>query len=86
MGNEEISIRSPIVTATDVRSDDHADLPFVCPNCGERFGYGPKVVLLTIVGSSPVDENMPCCGVRVKGQVSLNDAGFMQIDEMEVVQ
>ena len=62
------------------------DLPFTCPSCGARFGYGPAVVLLTIVGSAQANEKLPCCGVLVKSTVSLNEQGFMQIDEMEVVE
>lgn len=62
-----------------------ANLPFTCPSCGEKFGYGPASVLFSVCGGeSSFDENLPCCGVRVNGVVSLDDEGYMQIREMAI--
>lgn len=61
-----------------------ADLPFTCPNCGQKFGCGPDAVLLTVVSSTSFDENLPCCGVHATGTVSKDAEGYMQIDEMAV--
>jgi len=63
-----------------------ADLPFTCPSCREKFGYGGAAVLLTFGGESSFDENLPCCGVHAKGVVFLDEDNFMQIREMEVVE
>lgn len=46
---------------------DNVALPFVCPHCGEPFGFGPDAALLTVVASVPFDEPAPCCGQRVTG-------------------
>lgn len=45
-----------------------SDLPFTCPGCGERFGFGPDAVLLAVVSSVPVNgEPAPCCGHPLTG-------------------
>lgn len=61
-----------------VTAEDADLLPFVCPHCAERFGFGPDAVLLGVVTSVPFDELAPCCGHRIVG--TLNRQGEVTFD------
>jgi len=55
-------------------------LPFTCPACGERFGYGSDAPLLCIVQSAPFHEQAPCCGAWLTGTLHRN--GTVDFDEI----
>ena len=61
------------------------DLPFLCPFCGEKFGTGNDIGLLSVVTSVQFTEPTPCCGVRAKGTMTRNSSGVIEIAEMERV-
>lgn len=54
---------------TDTDKQGEADWPNLCPFCGERFGWGPEWVFLSIVTTAPFDEALPCCGRRATGRI-----------------
>jgi len=55
-------------------------LPFICPACGERFGFGSDAPLLCIVQSAPFHEQAPCCGAWLTG--TLHRDGTVDFDEV----
>lgn len=61
-----------------------ADLPFECPSCGARFGFGSDAVLLGIVSSLPFERQMtPCCGALITGTLD-RDPLTLTIEEWEM--
>lgn len=50
------------------------ELPFLCGNCGERFGWGDNSsapIFLGVVRSLPFNnEPTPCCGNRISGFIN----------------
>lgn len=49
-------------------------LPFLCENCGERFGWGDNSsapIFLGVVNSLPFnDQPTPCCGTKISGYIN----------------
>lgn len=57
-----------------------ADLPFECPHCGERFGFGGGAGLIGVVTSLPFGDQMtPCCGGLITGYL-LRDGGTVRME------
>ena len=55
-------------------------LPFTCPSCGERFGYGSDAPLLSVVSVASFSEPAPCCGALLTG--TLHRDGTVEFDEV----
>lgn len=55
-------------------------LPFLCDNCGTRYGYGGMERLLSVVKSVQFDEALPCCGKPIKGVATLGTDGYPVIE------
>lgn len=50
-----------------------SELPFTCPNCNKRFGFGGSgsEVLLGVVNSLPfTNAPTPCCGTKITGHIT----------------
>ena len=48
-------------------------LPFICDECGERFGFGPDIALLAVFTEVPFSEKSPCCGNLLVGTMRRED-------------
>jgi hypothetical protein len=49
------------------------ELPFVCPKCHRRFGWGDgsAPIFLGVVHTLPFDNQpTPCCGHRISGYIT----------------
>ena len=62
--------------------EQRADLPFVCPFCGSRFGLGDDAALLCVASSVPINgEKMPCCGTPFYGEMRYTDAAGLELTQ-----
>lgn len=53
-----------------------SDLPFSCPKCGQRYGFGDAAALIGVVRSIPfTDTPTPCCGTLDSGTLTRRDDG-----------
>lgn len=60
--------------------EQRADLPFVCPFCGSRFGLGDDAALLCVVNAVPINgEKTPCCGTPFYGKMRYTDATGLEL-------
>ena len=61
-------------------ANEAAALPFRCPVCGQRFGFGTSAVLISIVRSLPFsDAPLPCCGAMTWGTLVREPDGSLNV-------
>lgn len=64
-------------------------LPFRCPFCNLRLGFGSSAVLFSIAGGAvSIDvkrEALPCCGTVVTGSIDRDEHDHYTMNVVEVV-
>lgn len=58
------------------------DLPFVCEDCGGRFGFGEDgIAFLSFMRNVPFTNALkPCCGETITGTIIKEDDGSYTIE------